>query len=48
MSSDIVGNKIEDWVDKKFGFEIGRLEYMKISGEVGKPKTWNGEAYELN
>ena len=41
-------NKVEDWVDKKFGFEIGRLEYMKISGEVGKPNTWSGEATELN
>ena len=41
-------NKVEDWFDKKFGFDIGRLEYMEISGEVGKPKTWSGEAYELN
>jgi len=41
-------NKVEDWFDKKFGFEIGRLEHMEISGEPGKPNTWSGEATELN
>jgi hypothetical protein len=41
-------NKFENWFNKKFKFEIGRLEHMEISGEPGKPNTWRGKATELN